>query len=206
MTKNVLFLSISKAVLVLMVFVSCLVVLSIEMSTINSKKNDVEKLALNQKFEDEELGSVGMYGEEESAVVSDKILADDARVIIVQNYLERYKSPLLPFAETIVSLSDSYGYDYRWIVAIGQQESNLCKKVPKDSYNCWGYGIHSKGTLRFNNYDLALRSFALYLKEEYFDKGYDTPELIMSKYCPHSNGSWAFGVRQFFDEMESGNY
>ena len=91
-------------------------------------------------------------------------------------------------------------------MAIAQQESNLCKKMPKDSYNCWGYGVHSKGTLRFENYDLALRSFASYLKTQYFDKGYNTVDLIMSKYCPHSNGSWAFGIRQFFDEIESGDY
>ena len=91
-------------------------------------------------------------------------------------------------------------------MAIAQQESNLCKKIPDDSHNCWGYGINSSGTLRFDNYDLALKSYAAYLKTEYFDKGLNTTELIMKKYCPHSNGSWARGVQQFIDEMENGDF
>ena len=51
-----------------------------------------------------------------------------------------------------------------------------------------------------------MKSFAEYLKREYFDKGLNTPELIMKKYCPNSNGSWALGVQQFIDEMEGGDF
>ena len=98
----------------------------------------------------------------------------------------------------------TYGFDYRWIVAIAQQESNLCKKIPEGSHNCWGYGIHQRGVLRFDNYEIAIKSYAEYLKREYFDKGMETPEAIMRKYTPSSNGSWAVGVRQFFEEIEAG--
>lgn len=139
-------------------------------------------------------------------VVKENIEAADARPLIIKRYLEKYKSPLAPYSDLIFDLSQVYGFEYYWIVAIAQQESNLCKKIPQDSYNCWGYGVHSKGTLRFDDYETALKSFAEYLAREYFDKGLDTPELMMSKYCPHSNGSWAYGVRQFIEEMESGNY
>ncbi len=134
------------------------------------------------------------------------IVTDDARPLIIRKYLEKYKSPLVPYSDLIFELSQTYGYDYRWIVAIAQQESNLCKKIPENSHNCWGYGIHKNGTLRFESYELALKSYAEYLKRVYFDKGLDTPELIMKKYCPSSNGSWAYGVRQFMDDMESGNF
>ncbi len=133
-----------------------------------------------------------------------KVSSADARPVIIERYLAKYKSPLLPYSSLIYDLSLAYGFDYYWIVAIAQQESNLCKKIPENSYNCWGYGIHKAGTLRFESYELALRSFAEYLKREYFDKGLNTPETIMKKYCPHSNGSWAFGVNQFIEEMESG--
>lgn len=133
-------------------------------------------------------------------------VAADARVLLVENYLKRYKSPLVPYSKLIVELSDTYGFDYYWIVAIGQQESNLCKKIPENSFNCWGYGIHARGTLRFESYEIALKSYAEYLKRAYFDKGLDTPELIMRKYCPSSNGSWAFGVKQFIREIESGEF
>jgi len=130
----------------------------------------------------------------------------DARPMLIKKYLERYNSPLVPYSDLIFQISEDYQFEYYWIVAIAQQESNLCKKIPENSYNCWGYGIHKKGTLRFDNYELAIKSYAEYLKREYFNKGLNTPELIMSKYCPSSNGSWAAGVKQFIEELKSGNF
>lgn len=135
-----------------------------------------------------------------------EVTSDDARPLLIKRYLEKYKSPLVPYSDLIFQLSKTYGYEYYWIVAIAQQESNLCKKIPENSYNCWGYGINSAGTLRFESYELALKSYAEYLKRAYFDKGLNTPELIMKKYCPHSNGSWAYGVQHFIDELESGKF
>ncbi len=142
--------------------------------------------------------------QEDLIEIKSEITKSDARPVIIEKYLAKYKSPLLPYAREIFEISETYGFEYYWIVAIAQQESNLCKKIPQDSHNCWGYGIHKNGTLKFENYDLALKSFAEYLKREYFDKGLNTPELIMKKYCPHSDGSWARGVQQFIDEMERG--
>jgi len=130
----------------------------------------------------------------------------DARPMLIRKYLEKYNSPLEPYSDLIFQISEDYGFEYYWIVAIAQQESNLCKKAPEGSHNCWGYGIHKKGTLGFDNYELAIKSYAEYLKREYFDKGLNTPELIMTKYCPSSNGSWANGVNQFIEEMKSGNF
>lgn len=142
-----------------------------------------------------------MFGE-----ITGEVGGSDARQLIIERYLARYNSPLLPYAKKILEVSQTYGFEYYWIVAIAQQESNLCKKIPEGSHNCWGYGIHKKGTLTFENYDLALESYGEYLKRVYFDKGLNTPELIMKKYCPSSNGSWARGVSQFIEEMESGNF
>ena len=144
--------------------------------------------------------------EEETITMETELSGADARPLIIQKYLEKYKSPLAPYSDLIFELSEDYGFEYYWIVAIAQQESNLCKKIPEGSHNCWGYGIHKGGTLRFDNYELALRSFADYLKRVYFDKGLNTTELIMAKYCPHSDGSWAYGVNQFIQEMESGDF
>jgi hypothetical protein len=138
--------------------------------------------------------------------VKSEIAADDARPLIIKAYLEKYKSPLAPYSDLIYQVSKDYGFEYYWIVAIAQQESNLCKKAPEDSHNCWGYGIHKRGTLKFESYELSIKSYAEYLKREYFDKGLNTPELIMGKYCPSSNGSWARGVQQFIDEMENGSF
>jgi hypothetical protein len=138
--------------------------------------------------------------------VNEEISGEDARPVIIRKYLEKYKSPLLPYSDLIFQVSKDYGFEYYWVVAIAQQESNLCKKAPEGSHNCWGYGIHKRGTLSFDNYELAIKSYADYLKREYFDKGLNTPELIMKKYCPSSNGSWAAGVQQFINEMENGTF
>jgi len=128
----------------------------------------------------------------------------DARPIIIQKYLEKYHSPLVPYAYFIVSVSDQYGIDWRLLVAIAQQESNLGKKIPPNSYNAWGWGIHSRGTLHFSSWQEGIKTVARGLKEKYIDKGYITPEEIMSKYTPSSNGSWVFGVNQFIQELEDG--
>ena len=126
----------------------------------------------------------------------------DARIEMVRQYLARYRSPLEPFSPLLVAVSDYNGIDYRLLVAIAQQESNLCKKIPPQTYNCWGWGIHSEGTLGFRDYPTAIQTVAQGIREEYIDKGYDTVEKIMAKYTPLSEGSWAAGVNQFLAEME----
>ncbi len=139
---------------------------------------------------------------EQQTTISQSVIGADARVEIIRQYLEKYNSPLEPFSGLIVAVSDQYGLDFRLLVAIAQQESNLCKKIPEGTYNCWGWGIHSQGTLGFPDYPMAIQAVAQGLKEDYIDKGFVTPGEIMSKYTPHSNGSWATGVTQFLKEME----
>lgn len=134
--------------------------------------------------------------------ISASAMPADARGEIVRQYLEMYNSPLLPHANILVAVADQYGLDWRLLVAIAQQESNLCKKVPQSSFNCWGWGIHSRGTLSFSDYPTAIQTVAQGIKEEYIDKGYDTVEEMMEKYTPLSNGSWATGVNQFMTELE----
>lgn len=126
----------------------------------------------------------------------------DGRVEMIRQYLEEYNSPISDKAEFIVSTSEKYGLDYRLLVAIAQQESNLCKKIPEGTYNCWGWGIHSQGTLAFRSYEEAIEAVAKGLKENYLDIGLTTPQEIMSKYTPLSNGSWAHGVELFLSQME----
>lgn len=135
--------------------------------------------------------------------VSGEIGIGDARGIIVKNYLKQYNSPLLPYAEDIVKNSDKYGLDYRLLPAIAQQESNLCKIIPPNSYNCWGWGINSQSNLGFDSFPEGIEIVARGLKLQYLDKGLHTVYQIMSKYNPNSpDGAWAKGVSQFMSEME----
>jgi len=134
----------------------------------------------------------------------------DARSEILRQYLEKYKSPLEPFAELIVKLADENNFDYRWLVAIAQQESNLCKKIPENSFNCWGWGIYpdpaNPGTLkvtRFKSFEDALVRIAPQFKKIFLGNLFhQDPNNVMKTYTPPSDGSWAAGVNQFFSELE----
>ena len=134
--------------------------------------------------------------------ISGAVLAADARGEIIKDYLINYNSPLVPYAYLIVNTADKYNLDFRLITAIAQQESNLCKNYPQGTYNCWGWGIHSQGTLGFSSFEQGIEEVSKGLKDNYIDQGYITPETIMTKYTPLSNGSWANGVNKFLSEME----
>lgn len=130
-----------------------------------------------------------------------KVKANDAIPEIIKNYLQKYDSPLLPYSNYLVKTARDHGLDPRLLVAIAQQESNLCKKIPKDTHNCWGWGIHTQGTLGFSNYKEAINIVSKGLSQNYLGKGLITPNEIMAIYTPKSDGSWARGVQQFLDEM-----
>src|SRR3989344_3064507 len=134
--------------------------------------------------------------------VAGAAVSADARVEIIRQYLEKYNSPLEPYANQLVKAADENELDFRLLTAIAQQESNLCKKIPENSFNCWGWGIHTRGTLMFPNYTETINTVSKGLKEDYVDKGFKTPEEIMKKYTPSSPGTWAAGVTQFLNDME----
>ncbi len=172
--------------------------------TVLKKYSEINKTIAVSDLTVESRTIVAENEEIQNKVIFGKVTGEDARPIIIENFLKKYRSPLVPYAQMMFDLSVTYGFNPFLIPAIGMQESNLCKNIPEGSYNCWGYGIHKNGTLKFENYEIALKSFAEYLKREYIDKGYLTVEQIMKKYCPHSDGSWAFGVNHFIEEMEAG--
>jgi hypothetical protein len=134
------------------------------------------------------------------------VFTDDARPVIIEKYLTKHSSPLLPYANELLQASEKYGVDYQLIVAIAQCESNLCKKAPQGSYNCWGF---ENGETRFLSWGQAFNQVAKTLREGYLDKGLITPEEIMPKYAPPSvekGGPWAKCVKQFMEDLEYGDF
>ncbi len=139
-----------------------------------------------------------------SGMLKPQIIQEDARIAVVRDFFQKYDSPLIPYASVVVNTADKYGLDYRLIPAIAMQESNLCKKLPgalKDSYNCWGFGVYGKKVIKFDNYSQAIDTVTKTLALKYKANGLMTPEQIMSKYTPSSNGSWANSVTQFMDQL-----
>lgn len=126
----------------------------------------------------------------------------DARTELVRQFFAKYNSPLEPFAQYIVSSADTYGLDFRLTPAIAMQESNLCNKMPENSFNCWGFGIYGDKITRFDNFPQAIEKVTKTLAKDYKAKGLETPEQIMTKYTPSSNGSWARGVNHFINKLQ----
>lgn len=126
----------------------------------------------------------------------------DNRVSNLKSFFRKYNSPLYDFAEIIVMFSDKYQFDYRLLPAIAMQESNLCRLIPEESHNCWGWGIYGNNVTRFDSYEDAIETVAKGLKEQYLDKGLITASAIMEKYTPSSKGSWQNGVNTFLRMLE----
>ncbi|HWA51813.1 MAG TPA: hypothetical protein VG895_02020 [Patescibacteria group bacterium] len=198
---------VSFLVLTPLVLVACLVsLISISTSSIPTPKT-IKKITANTLDVQARLTSdvgVSVYASLPSSIpsVTGHITAGDARPEIVKEYLAEYGSPLLPYANEIVQMADKYGIDFRFIPAIAQQESNLCHVIPPGSFNCWGWGITSVSSLGFDSYQDGIETVSKGLKENYIDDGLTTPDEIMTKYTPSSNGSWAHGVNEFMGEMQ----
>ncbi len=134
--------------------------------------------------------------------VSTEVELSDGRVANLKSFFRKYNSPLYDHADLIVQVSDLYHFDYRLLPAIAMQESNLCRVIPDDSHNCWGWGIYGTTVTKFDSYEEAIQVVAVGIKKEYLDKGFVTASSIMEKYTPSSNGSWAHGVNTFLKALE----
>ena len=138
-------------------------------------------------------------------VLGDSTNQQDARVAVVADFFKKYHSELLPYAQNVITAADKYGLDYRLIPAIAMQESTLCNNLPaklKDSHNCWGFGIYGKTVTRFGSYPEAIDTITRTLANQYKGNGLETPQQIMSKYTPSSDGSWANAVTLFMNQLQ----
>lgn len=130
------------------------------------------------------------------------LVIGDARSKNLKRFFRKYNSPLFDHTDYIVKVSDKYQFDYRLLPAIAMQESNLCRYIPENSHNCWGWGIYGTLVTRFDSYEEAIDTVARGIKTHYIDKGLVTASSIMRKYTPPSNGSWARGVNTVLGWLE----
>ena len=131
-----------------------------------------------------------------------EVVSEDARVELVRQFFQKHNSPLEPYAEVVVQKADAYELDFRLIPAIAMQESNLCRRIPVNSHNCWGYGIYGDKVTRFPSYEAGIEAVTKTLATKYRQSGLDTPDEIMRRYTPSSNGSWANGVNYFLAQLQ----
>lgn len=134
-----------------------------------------------------------------------QISIKDARAEILENYLNKKKSPFANLAAFIVEEADKNNLDFRTIVAIANCESNLGLRIPEKSYNAWGYGIYGDKVLRFESWHDGIRTVSEGLKQNYINLGLLSPEEVMEKYTPPSiakGGPWAKCIRETFSQLQ----
>lgn|GEM_PF-309926 len=126
---------------------------------------------------------------------------DDNRPFIVERFLNG--TPLEPYSEQIVEISDKYQLDYRLIPAIAMKESSAGNAAPSQSYNAWGF---ENGRTKFSSWEEAIETVGKTIKTKYADKGLITPEQMMPIYAPPqilTGGKWARDINHFFSQMNS---
>ncbi len=144
------------------------------------------------------------------AVLGDSVVAgSDSRVAMVEGFLKSHRSPMAGSAGTFVSIADKYNLDWRLLVAIAGKESSFGKRIPKNSFNAWGWGIPTgaQSGIAFSSWDAGIETVARGLRRGYFDKGHDTLLKIEKRYTPPSAAQpdhpWVRGVSQFMEDLEN---
>lgn len=136
--------------------------------------------------------------------VSDAVEYVDGRAKIVEDFFKGYNAPLAKHSQTFIQVADKYNLNWKLLPAISMQESNGGKRVIKDSFNPFGYGIYGGLVTKFPSWEEAIERVGRGLKEDYINQGLKTPYQIMAKYTPPSlakDGAWAKGVSSFMEEL-----
>lgn len=122
----------------------------------------------------------------------------DYRVENLKEFLEKYNSPLAPYASDFVAYADKYGLDYRMVPAITGVESTFGKKIPANSFNAYGW---ANGNYSFKSWTDSIQVVSMTLKQNYLDKGKTSVKKIARTYAPPSS-SWASKVNYFMKKIE----
>lgn len=139
-----------------------------------------------------------------SAVLASNIpqATDDYRVRTLRTYLEKYDSPLAPYAGRFVADADKYNLDWRLVAAISGLESGFGKAIPYGSYNGWGWGIYGDNTLAFKSWDDGIDTVSEGLRTRYIDAwGAEDIYQIGSMYA--ASPTWAYRVQGFMNQIEA---
>lgn len=135
--------------------------------------------------------------------IESNITQGESKEEIIRQFLAKHNSPLEPYAIDIVSAAHRHDLDPRLLPAIAMQESTLCRRIIKDSHNCWGWGIYGSKVTKFNNYPEAIETISKGLSDKYKEKhGLITPYEIGQMYNPRNTNNWAENVTHFMNEMK----
>ncbi len=133
----------------------------------------------------------------------------DARPVILEQFFAKYHSPLAAYGNLLVETADKYQIPWILLAAIAGQESTFCRdgSFPDDSYNCWGWAIHTEYTKKFSSFEEGIEKVSAGLAGYYDRLKIDRESpiedqiyKIKSNYNSTSK-SWANGVLYFVAEL-----
>ncbi len=100
---------------------------------------------------------------------------------------------------------ETYLAKHNWamVAAIAGVESTFGKRIPRGSYNAWGWGIPTgaRPGIGFDGWEDGIETVAKGLRTRYIDRGADTLPKIGRIYAPPST-TWAGKVRFFMNQIE----
>ncbi|PIZ47651.1 hypothetical protein CO180_03185 [candidate division WWE3 bacterium CG_4_9_14_3_um_filter_41_6] len=143
---------------------------------------------------------------EQGTVLGQRISSADLRVVKLSAFLAHYRSPMP--AQTFITAADTYNLPWTLLPAIACKESGCGRAIPKDSFNAFGWAVYTgqNSGANFLSWDEGIDRVARGLREEYYNRGFDTVEKIETKYTPPSattHHKWLEGVRYFMNSLET---
>ena len=142
--------------------------------------------------------SAQSYVAESSATLKPKTAAYDYRIRVLKAYLLKHNSPLADYSEEFIKTADKYNIDWRLVPAISGVESTFGKRIPKNSFNAYGW---ANGKYSFNSWEHSIEVVSKTLRERYMDKGATSIGQIARIYAPPSS-TWAAKVRFFMRKID----
>jgi hypothetical protein len=120
---------------------------------------------------------------------------------VLEEFFDKYNSPLKPFAKDFIKVAEKYDMDYRLLPSISCIESSCGKKLIPGSYNPFGWGIYGNKVTTFDSYSEAIEVVGKGLNDNYIKKGYDTVDKIAPIYTPPAYKHWSSSVNYFSNQI-----
>ena len=124
----------------------------------------------------------------------------DLRVVRLKSFLDKYESPLTPYAGKFIAVADKYDLDWRLLPAIAGTESTFGLHYIRGTYNPFGWG---SGRIPFASWSNGIEAVGKGLWKNYYLKGKRklTVEQVGDIYAvsPH----WPRSVRLWMGRLSS---
>lgn len=120
------------------------------------------------------------------------------REVCLTRFLEKHNSPLATYADKFIFYADKYRLDYRLVPAISGVESSFGKRIPKGSFNAYGW---ANGKYYFESWELGIEEVSKVLRKNYYDQGATNLTNIGRLYAPPSK-TWAWKVKYFMKKID----